>query len=58
MFMFWTIPAFLAVWSVVGVDLYNQGVIGNEQPAEQVSQVIEVEQMPQVADLQLFEIDR
>jgi hypothetical protein len=57
MFMLWTIPAFLAVWSVVGVDLYNQGAF-EEQKADEVSQVIKVDQMPQLAELRLFEVDR
>ena len=50
--MLWTIPGFLAVWSVVGVDMYAQGYFDETEQLNQVTEVVEViDQAPQVASL-------
>lgn len=49
--MLWTIPGFLAVWSAVGADLYVQGYFDETEQLNQVTEVVEVVDAPQVATL-------
>ena len=49
--MLWTIPGFLAVWSVVGVDMYAQGYFDETEQLNQVTEVVEIVDAPQVASL-------
>ena len=47
--MLWTIPAFLAVWSAVGTDLYVQGAF--DEPMDQDTKVVQVIEAPAVVDI-------
>lgn len=47
--MLWTIPAFIAVWSAVGTDLYVQGVF--DEQSDQNIQVTQLIEAPAVVDL-------
>ena len=49
--MLWTIPAFLAVWSVVGTDLYVQGTFDETEQLNQITQVVQLIDAPIVTDL-------
>jgi hypothetical protein len=49
--MLWTIPAFLAVWSAVGADLYFMGQIDGDEQSEAVVEVTEPAATPQTANL-------
>lgn len=49
--MLWTIPGFLAVWSVVGVDMYAQGYFEETEQLNQVTEVVELVDAPQLASL-------
>ena len=49
--MLWAIPGFLAVWSVVGADLYVQGHFDDTEQLERTAQVVELIDAPKVADL-------
>jgi hypothetical protein len=48
--MLWTIPAFLAVWSAVGTDLYVQGVFDETDELNQIAKV-ELIDAPMLTDL-------
>ena len=47
--MLWTIPAFLAVWSVVGTDLYVQGAF--DEQLDQDTQEVQLIDAPTVVDM-------
>lgn len=47
--MLWTIPAFLAIWSAVGTDLYVQGTF--DEQLDQNTQVAQLIDAPAVVDL-------
>lgn len=47
--MLWTIPAFIAVWSAVGTDLYVQGAF--DEQSNQNIQVAQLIEAPAIVDL-------
>lgn len=55
MFFVWTLPAFLAIWSVVGADMYAHGDFDSDQ---QTAQTTEISEMPQVAELKKAEEEK
>lgn len=48
MVLLWTLPAFLAIWTAVGTDMYLHGDFDTDQ---QTAQTTEISEMPQVAEL-------
>ena len=47
--MLWTIPAFLAVWTAVGTDLYVQGAF--DESLDQDNKAVQVIEAPEVVDM-------
>ena len=47
--MLWTIPAFLAVWTAVGTDLYVQGAF--DEQLNQDTTVVQLIEAPAVQDM-------
>lgn len=50
MFFLWTLPAFLAIWTAVGADMYLHGDLDFDQKTT-TAQTTELSEMPQVAEL-------
>ena len=52
MVLLWTLPAFLAVWTAVGTDMYLHGDLDFDQ---KTTETTELSEMPQVADHKLVD---